>query len=246
VVIAGLVAGVAMAAFTQAMPEGGGLLTDSIRFELPKTLHYWIPVFAALATGLALVALTRRADLTPGMRFGLIGMFLVVAALPIRGGIEEIDDHHLGEHRFAETLAVDLRWAGRGYWTTYPDARHVVDAPREELLDVVREAIRDGRVTGATNLLHVAPTFQQWVATPFGVFTGVRETLVSPDAAETIHTVGGRLRQPVDLASLLRDTSYAWAVLEPGDGVPPDAREAIVAAGFEPVFANGQGEVFSR
>jgi hypothetical protein len=246
VVIAALVAGAAMAALTQAVPGGGGLLSDSIKFELPKTLHYWIPVFAALATGLGLVTLTRRTDLPLGMRAGLVGMFLVVAALPIRGGIEEIDDHHLGEHRFAETLAVDLRWAGRGYWATYPDARRVVDGPREELLGIVRDAIRDGRIDGSTNLLHIAPTFQQWSATPFAVFTGVRETVVSPDAAETIHTVGGRLRPPTELPSLLRDLSYTWAVLEPGDGVPAGTREEILAAGFEPLFANGQGEVFVR
>jgi hypothetical protein len=244
VILAALVSGAVVAALTQAVPEGGGLLTDSIRFELPKTLQYWLPVFAALVTALGLHRLWRRDDVRLVLRAGLVGVFLVVMALPLRS--KPIDDLFLGEHRLSETLAIDLRHAGRGYWVSYPDTRHVVDATRLDLLDVVREAIAGGRIDGRTNLLHVAPSFQQWVATPFGVFTGVRETVVSPDAKETIHTVGGRLRPLDRLDALLRDGSFAWAALEPGEGVPDDARERIVAAGFRPVFANEQGELFVR
>lgn len=244
VVVSALAAGVVMGVLTQLVPEDGGLLTSSIRFELPKTLHYWLPVFAALVTALGLQALWRRDDLSVGMRTVIVGAFLVVAALPIRSAEEDIDDLHLGEHRFAETLAVDLRWAGRGFWATYPDPRRVVDRPREELLDVVRAEIAAGRIDGRTELLHVAPTFQQWVATPFGVFTGVRETVVSPDAEETIHTVGGSLRTLDRLDELIGSGTFAYLVLEPGDGLPGDVRERIEAAGYASLFVNGQGEVF--
>lgn len=244
VVVSAIAAGVAMGVLTQLLPQDGGLLASAIRFELPKTLHYWLPVFAALMTALGLEALWHRGDLPVGMRTMIVGAFLVVAALPIRSAEEDIDDLHLGEHRFAETLAVDLRWAGRGFWAAYPDARRVVDRPREELLDVVRAEIAAGRIDGRTELLHVAPTFQQWVATPFGVFTGIRETLVSPDAEETIHTVGGGLRTLDRLDELIGSGTFAYLVLEPGDGLPADVRERIEAGGYASLFANGQGEVF--
>jgi hypothetical protein len=172
-----------------------------------------------------------------------VGLFLVVAALPLRSS--PIDDHHFGEHRLAETIAIDFRWAGRGYWANYPDTRHVVDAPRIELLDAVRSEIAAGRIGAATNLLHVAPTFEQWQATPFGVFTGVRETTVSKDGAGNIHTLGGRVRPLDQLDDLLHSGMFAYVVLEPGDGLPPDARDRILAAGYEPIFGNDEGELFT-
>jgi hypothetical protein len=177
------------------------------------------------------------------VRAGVAGIFLVAAAIPLRTAA--IDDHYLGEHRLSELLAIDLRHAGRGYWVGYPDSRHVVDASRAELLEAVRGEIRAGRITGATNLLHVAPTFQQWSATPFGVFTGIRETVASPDAVVSIHTVGGRLRPIAELDPLLAGHAFGYVALEPGLGVPGDARDRILAAGYRSIFGNGQGELFA-
>jgi hypothetical protein len=169
--------------------------------------------------------------------------FLVAAALPLRG--TPIDDHHRGEHRLSEALAIDLRFAGRGYWLNYPDARRVIDAPRQELVDAVRSEITAGRLGPSTAVLHVAASFQQWVATPLGVFGGVIETTVSPDAEVSIHTAGGRLRHVADLPALLAGGAYPYLLLEPAGLEELDLRPAILAAGYEPIFANGQGELFA-
>jgi hypothetical protein len=241
---AALAAGFGVAALTQLVPEEGtGLLGQALRFELPKTLHYWVPVFSALLAAGGLTALITAERLSLTVRAVAIAAFLGAAALPLRTA--SIDALHLGEHRLSETLSIALRWAGTGFWTGFPDSRYVVDAPRREILDAVRGEIAAGRIGPDTPVLHVADSFQQWRATPLGVFAGVTETDVTPDAIESIHTVGGRLHPMGDLAGLLASGRYAFVLFEPNpDELPPGIRDQIVAAGYAPVFANGQGELF--
>ncbi|MEO7665169.1 MAG: hypothetical protein ABIV26_08570, partial [Candidatus Limnocylindrales bacterium] len=149
------------------------------------------------------------------------------------------------EHRLSETLSIAMRWAETGYWKGFPDSRYVVDAPRQELLDAVRAEIVAGRITSDTPILHVAASFQQWDATPLGVFDGVSETAVTPDAVVSIHTVGGRLRPLSDLACLMGSYRYPYLLLEPSpDKLPPGVRDEILAAGYEPGAANARGELF--
>jgi hypothetical protein len=111
------------------------------------------------------------------------------------------------------------------------------------LLDAVRAEIDAGRLAHDTPVLHVARTFQQWVATPLGVFDGVNETFLSLDPEVSHQTVGGRLFDVADLAAYL-DLRYSYVVLEP-DGLPDGTRDAIRGAGYVSVFANAQGEVFA-
>ena len=229
---------------TQMVPaEGSGLLGQALRFELPKTLQYWVPVFTALLAAGGLAALVTAERLSLAVRAVGIAAFVGAAALPFRTA--PIDAFHLGEHRLSETLSIALRWAGTGFWTGFPDSRYVVDAPRREILDAVRGEIAAGRIGPDTPVLHVADSFQQWRSTPLGVFAGVTETDVTLDAIESIHTVGGRLHPMGDLAGLLASGRYAFVLLEPNtDELPPGIRDQIVAAGYAPVFANGQGELF--
>lgn len=241
---AALGAGFGVAALTQLVPEeGSGLLGQALRFELPKTLQYWVPVFAALLAAGGLAAVLRANRLPLVARGVAIVAFVGTAALPIR--TTPIDVFHLGEHRLSETFSIAMRWVESGFWSGFPDSRYVVDPPRREILAAVRLEIDAGDLRAETPVLHVATSFQQWVATPLGVFAGVTETVVSPDAQETIHTVGGRLRPVDDLAGLLSGGRYPYLLFEPGSGdLPPDTRDRIVAAGYVPVFANGQGELF--
>lgn len=244
VLLAGLLAGALMATVTQLVPDkGAGLLVDALRFELPKTLHYWVPVFIAIAAATSLQRFWTRDGLPLVVRVPLLAAFLLSAALPLR--TTPIDALYLGEHRFSETLAIDVQHADRGYWRNFPDPRRVVDIPRQELLDAVRVEIAAGRLKADTPVLHVAASFQQWVATPLGVFAGVTETMVSPDANESIHTVGGRLRRMADLPALLTSGWYPYVLLEPGGDLPAGIREAVLAAGYTSIHANAQGELFS-
>ena len=246
---AALGAGFAVATVTQLVPEkGSGLLGDALRFELPKTLQYWVPVMVAVLAAAGLEALARWDRLMVVVRGVALVAFVGAAALPIRA--RPIDAFHLGEHRLSETFSIAMRWVQRGFWSGYSDSRRVVDAPRQGLLDAVRAEITAGRIGPDTPLLHVAGSFQQWVATPLGVFDGVTETDVTPDAEVSIHTVGGRLRPVADLPTLLVEgpvgaRTYAYVLFEPKPAkLPPGVRDLIVAAGYESIFNNQQGELF--
>ena len=127
----------------------------------------------------------------------------------------------------------------------------MVDAPRQELLDAVRAEIRAGRIGHDTPVLHVAKSFQQWSATPLGVFAGVFETVISLDPEVSHQTVGGRLygsKDPIEMLETVRTYlatgQYPYVVLEP-DALSAEIREAIEAAGYRSIFLNDQGEVFT-
>jgi hypothetical protein len=104
-------------------------------------------------------------------------------------------------------------------------------------------------------VLHVARTFQQWESTPLGVFAGILETSLSLEPEVSHQTVGGRLygsKDPLGLQAQLEGrlagrSTFEYVVLEPRgmpDGLPESLWASIVAAGFDSIFANEQGEVF--
>ena len=245
VVLGGLAVGAAVATFAQLVPDGD-FLGQTIRFELPKEVDYWLPAIAVFPAAIGLAAVVRGAstDVDGRSRLALVALFVIAAALPIR--TTAINDHHRGEHRFSEAFAIDLRWADRGYWRGFPDTRLVIDPPRQALIDAIRAEIAAGRITATTPVLHVAQSFQQWAATPLGVFSGVIETDVSPDAMVEIHTIGGRLVPLTELEARLASGRYPVVVLEPEGIESLDLRATILAAGYVSTFRNTQGELFAR
>lgn len=243
IVVVGLGVGAVAVLLTQVLPRDLGFLGDALRFEVPKTVHYWLSTIAAVGAAAAL-AHAWSTDRLPWLaRAAIPGAFVLAAALPIRP--EPINTYHLGEHRYSETFAIDLRWAGRGFWAGFPDSRLLVDEPRQEILDAVHGEIRAGRLQHDTPVLHVASSFQHWVATPLGVFAGVTETFVSLDPEVSHQTVGGRLfGLEEDLLGFLASRAFPYLVLEPRD-LPESTRDDIVASGYVSVFANEQGEMFA-
>jgi hypothetical protein len=215
---------------------------EGVDFEVTKTLHYWTPVFLALLAAAALRGVWTRPDLVPWTRTAAIGLFLITAALPIRAA--PIEPLHLGEHRMSETLSIDLRFSETGFWLGYPDSRTVINDAQQELIDRLRDEVSAGLLRSTTPILHVAFNFQQWDATPIGVFGGMIETMVSEETEVSSHTAGGRLHPFSDLDAQLAE-EFPYVVLEP-EGLPTDTRQRILAAGFEPIFANPQGEILVR
>jgi hypothetical protein len=171
-----------------------------------------------------------------------VGLFLVTAALPIRAA--PIEPLHLGEHRMSETLSIDLRFAETGFWLGYPDPRMVINAEQQELVDRLRDEVSAGLIESTTPILHVAFNFQQWDATPIGVFGGMLETMVSEETEVSSHTAGGRLHPFSELDNQL-DEAFPYVVFEP-EGLPADTRDRILAAGYEPIFENALGEILVR
>jgi len=242
VLLGGLAAGLIAATATNLVPEGGTLMT-ALRFEVPKTLHYWVPVVFALGAAMALDSLWRDDRLPVIVPRLALAAFLLAAILPLRD--EPLTDaYHLGERRVTETLSLQLQTAELGYWRGYPDSRRLVAGDQLGLLDAVRAEIAAGRLDSRDGVLHVARSFQQWVAVPLGVFAGVIETDVTPDAEASIHTVGGRLRPFGELAERLA-AGYPYVMLEPA-GLPPETWASIAAAGYRSIYANPRGELFVR
>jgi hypothetical protein len=264
-VFVGLLVGVVAAGITQVLPNNLGFLGDALRFEVPKTVFYWLSSIVAAGAAPALAhawAGTSRTSIPWAGRAVLVAAFVVVAALPLRFGnsgddsncktdCAAINAYHLGEHRWSESFAIDLHYAAIGFWQGFPDSRFVVDRPRQELLDALRAEISAGRLRHDTPVLHVAKSFQQWIATPLGVFDGVTETFISLDPEVGHQTVGGRLfgrkDDPVELVrqldAFMASGLFEYVVVEP-NGLPDGVAQRVEGAGYQPLFGNEQGEVF--
>jgi hypothetical protein len=241
VAVAGLLVGL-LAVIAAAIIPWGPLGIEGVDFEVTKTLHYWTPVFLAVMAAYALWAIWHRPGLRLWAKLLVAGVFLVGASLPLRD--EPIPTFHLGEHRISETLSIDLRLAETGFWGGYPDSRTLINAAQQELVDRLRDEVTAGLLESTTPVLHVAFNFQQWDATPIGVFGGMLETMVSQETEISSHTAGGRLHPFGDLEPLLAE-AYPYVLFE-SQGLPDDTRDRILAAGYEPIFANSEGELFVR
>jgi hypothetical protein len=116
------------------------LTQQSVHYEVPKSVEYWLPVMLAIGSSAALAAVSRQ------RRLGLlgpvvIGVFLLVAVYPTT--LPLATNVQIGEHRASESVGLALREAERGYWDlgypgVYPDARLIIDAPRQEVVDELR------------------------------------------------------------------------------------------------------------
>jgi len=224
--------------------DTSSLLLRAIRFEIPKEVQTWLPLWLAISSATALDALLRTrsndsAVAIAARRAVTIG-FVLLAVLPLR--FEEIGPFHVGEHRVSESLAIQLMFAEDGFWRGYPDSRRLVDEGQESVLAAIRDEIQAGRILEDTRLLHVAADFQAWASMPVGVFAGVRETSVSEAPEVSIHTAGGRLRSIGELDALLQ-AGYGYVLLEPG-GLPDVTAERIGSAGYEQIFANRRGLLY--
>jgi hypothetical protein len=258
IVLAAIGIGFVAVAVVQALPADLGFFGDALRFEVPKTVHYWMSAIVAAGAACALASTWSggHGDVPWLARAAAVAAFVVVAALPLRFGnsgddanckadCEAINAFHLGEHRWSENFAIDLHYAAIGFWQGFPDSRRVVDAPRREILDAVRNEVGGGRLVHDTRVLHIAASFQQWSSTPLGVFAGVDETSVSLKPEVSHQTVGGRLYGFDALPDFLASGEFGYVVLEPQD-LDSGVRDQVEAAGFESIFANEQGEVFRR
>jgi hypothetical protein len=102
----------------------------------------------------------------------------------------------------------------------------------------VRREQAAGRIRPGTQLLHLAPSFQAWIATPLGVFTGVLETIASDDRDDGPRTIGGRLRDVAEVDQLL-GPDFPYLAIE-GYGPQDGYTDLALRAGYRAV-ASGDG-----
>ena len=235
--LAALAVGAALLVAVALVP-GSSLLAGSLRYEVPKSIGYWLPWACVPATaGLVAAALRRRR--AGVLRLVPAGALLAIVVLPLGSPAPNAAQ---ASHAVADDLAYDLRTAELGYWQGYPDARLVVDAAGRRLLGFLGEERSSGRLGREPSLLHVAASYQPWASLPIAAFAGIEETVVCRDATPDIFTAGGRIDPLATLDGLLR-RGFSAVVLEPA-GLPGAVRPAILAAGYRSVFSNASGEVF--
>ena len=238
----GIAAGLAAWAATSYVGYAD-LTQQAIHYEVPKSVEYWLPVMLAVGAAGALAAVIRE------RRLGLarpvaIGLFLVVAMYPTTQPLAT--NVQIGEHRGSESVGLALREAELGYWSFngYPDARLIIDQPRQQVVDELRSEEEAGRLGPNTRVLHLAASFQQWASVPIGVFTGAMETSISLQPELSIHTVGGRLLG-FDVLSTELASDYGYVVFEPS-GLDPGLAGDITAAGYRQIWSNSQAIVYRR
>ena len=127
-----------------------------------------------------------------------------------------IDAYHLGEHRWSETFAIDLRLRRQRLLGRLPGLAH---GRRRAAPGDPRRASAPRSMpaaSGTTRRCSTSPrSFQQWVATPLGVFDGVTETFVSLDPEVSHQTVGGRLFGFEDLPAFLASGAFRTSCSSP-------------------------------
>lgn len=235
--LASLAAGGGALLLVAAVPDSL-LVGQSLRYEVPKAVGYWLP-WACVPAAAGLVAAVARGRDPAFVRPALVGAFLAVVLLSIGS---PAPDSAQASHAVADGLAHDLRTAELGFWQGYPDVRLVVDASGRQVLAFLRQEVSGGRLGADSQLLHVAASYQGSTSLPIADFTGIEETMVCADATTNIFTAGGRIYPVASLAAELHD-GFAYVVLEPAD-LPRAVRAAIIAAGYRSVFANTSAEVF--
>jgi hypothetical protein len=236
--LASLAAGAGALLVVAAVPDSS-LVGQSLRYEVPKAVGYWLPWACVPAAAGLLAAVARwRGPLLAGS--AVVGTVLAVVLLSVGS---PAPDSAQASHAVADDLAHDLRTAELGYWQADPDARLVVDATGDEVLTFLRGQIADGQLVSTSQLLHVAASYQESASLPIADFTGIDETTVSADATTNIFTAGGRIH-PLSALPAELGAGFVYVVLEPA-GLPTGIRAAIVAAGYRSVFVNPRAEVFA-
>ncbi len=236
--LACVAAGLARLVVVGLIPSGS-LLAQSLQYEVPKAVGYWLP-WVCVAAAAGLVAAVARWPGPAGVRLLVLGAILAIVLIPVG---PPLPDSAQASHPVADSLAQDLRTAEQGYWQGYPDVRLVVDPAGDDVLDFLRSEIGAGQIAAETHCSTWLPSYQESASLPIGVFTGIEETMASADATTNIFTAGGRIHPLSDLPSELR-AGFAYVVLEPR-GLPVGVRAAILAAGYRSVSVNSTAEVFT-
>jgi hypothetical protein len=242
----GVAAGLAAWA-ASGLVGSANLTQQAVHYEVPKSVEYWLPVMLAIGAAGALAALCRLRWLAFGRPIA-IAVFLVVAAYPINQPFAADMSVEIAEHPGAESIGLALREAQLGYWDGYPDARLIIDAPRQAVIDELRAEEQAGRLGPGTRVLHIASSFQQWSSVPIGVFTGAIETSISLQPELSIHTEGGRLLGFDQLEQELQ-AGYGYVVVEPSNlraDLINRTNSGLAAAGYRQIWSNSQATVYTR
>ena len=220
------------------LPGDLGFLGDALRFEVPKTVHYWLSAIAAAGAAPALAHLWATVRL-PGPRAFSPSRRSWSSprcpSAPFRAVRRRSTSASIaGRRRSRSTCSI----AESGFWVGFPDSRTVVDGPRQELLDALRVEIDGGRLRHDTPCSTSARPSSSGSDAARRLRRGHRD-VVSLDPEVSHQTVGGRLYGLADLPGFLDRRLFPVPRRSSPTGSPRAV--GVRAAGYAEVFENGQG-----
>ncbi|MGH2357260.1 MAG: hypothetical protein ACRDGJ_04520, partial [Candidatus Limnocylindria bacterium] len=241
VVGVGILVALLTVAGSRLLPAGSPLVASLQVESTPKALWYWGPFLLSLAAAGALSRLA-SAPRWPLPGQAVVATFTILAVVPFRFWPADVGINNYTEHRMAESVAIVLHHAEHGYWVGYPDSRNLVNGAQVEILDRLRAERDAGALTAGSHVLHVADSFQPWIATPVAVFTGIHETIAALETDPSVHGEGGREYLTSELPRLL-EVGYEYLLIE-GDALLAEWRPRAESAGYQSLMANERGVLF--
>jgi hypothetical protein len=203
---------------------------------ISKLWDYWCPYFLIFPAGF-LFALFYDRWSKPIAFFALMVMLLYPWRL-----VKNPADYDSAEHSITEHWAFNLTTAAIGYWAGQENRRWMFGPRGFDLVGVLDNEIRAGRITLATHVLHITNNISPWGLVQYTVFTGIDDDPIEFEhSANNAWEAGGRVRGIDELQQALAE-NYPYIL----EQVPPPAWMKQPPDGYDEIFSRGTLRLFRR
>ncbi len=191
-----------------------------------KLDEYWTPFFLTFPAAVPFAMVFNH-----GRRAMVVAVLLAILIYPWYPRPKGNYDYE--EHSIAENWGIDLGIAADGYWVGTPEPRWMMGAKEMELVGLLRQEQKAGRITMKTHILHLAQDVIVWhECNRFSVYNGIMDDPIVYDIpySDVGWLAGGRVRQmPALPAALAARPPYILAQVPAPIGVkfPPDDYDLI-------------------
>jgi hypothetical protein len=203
-----------------------------------KLQEYWAPYFLVFPAAVVFGLIFHRVSRTLA-----VAAVLIFVIYPWQAHPEH--DVNYNEHALVDQWAVNWQTAKSGWWSNSPDHRWLQSPAEFALIDKLRGEIRAGRITPATQIVHVAPESVIWKdELLYSLYTGIDDDIyvIKPDENLEVGPPAGGRMHPVTMlpAALAADPPYIavyhrapeWLTLPP--------------AGYSEIFHRGEISLYRR
>jgi hypothetical protein len=215
--------------------SGAGFGFDDVVF---KVAEYWYPYFLIFPAAAAFTLVYHHVS-----KVLSIALLLTLLIFPLSQH-PELDITYT-EHSLAQEWANDWLIAKQGWWGSTKDTRWAQSPAELELSNVLREEIRNGRITTATHIVHVSPNSIMWQdILLFSMYTGVEDDLylMQPDPKLGEGPTAGSRLYPVSMLpeAIAKRPPYIVVHNDPPAGL------TLPPPGYDEIFNKDNVRLFRR
>ncbi len=158
-----------------------------------KTEFYWGSMLLVFPAAMVFAVLydTGRGRHAAVLRWSSLALLVVLVTLPLHSLTNVTADNYV-EHKLAETQSIHLAVAEHGYWRGCPDRRYLIDPIQERFIAHLLSLVRSGEIGFSDKIIHLTAGPDHWESTPFPVFTGIGQILITAEAPRGIYPFGSR------------------------------------------------------